>query len=103
MDTFYEHEIYNIEVKNNTNKEICLDNGENTSTLYIEDSNGIKYEAVSTEIMYNAFKIPAGSSMKYSIKYANSYRTNREIEKLVFENIILDNENDDIMELEITF
>lgn len=88
-DTFIDYEIYNIQVKNNTKNTIYLDNGENTSTIYIEDSNGIKYEAASSEIIFSTLKIYANSTINYSIKYNNSYRTNRKISKLVFERLIL--------------
>lgn len=89
-DTFFDYENYTIKVKNNTDKTIYLDNGEDTSTIYIQDSNGLKYEAASSEIIWSTLKIPAGSTVVYKIKYTNTYKTNRKIKKLVFNNLILD-------------
>ena len=88
-DTFVDYEIYNIQVKNNTKNTIYLDNGKDTSTIYIIDSNGIKYEAASGELIFSTLKVPAHSTINYKIKYNNSYRTNRKISQLVFEKLIL--------------
>ena len=88
-DTFTEYEIYNIQVKNNTENTIYLDDGQDTSTFYIEDENNLKYEAASGEVIFSTLQVPAGSTINYSIKYTNSYRTNRKINKLVFGKLIL--------------
>ena len=89
-DTFTEYEVYNIRVTNNSDKTIYLDDGEKTSTIYIEDSNGLKYNAASGEIIYSTLKIRPGSTVEYAIKYTNTYRASRKIKKLVFANLILD-------------
>lgn len=89
-DTFTEYEVYNIRVTNNSDKTIYLDDGEKTSTIYVEDSNGLKYNAASGEIIYSTLKIRPGSTVEYAIKYTNTYRASRKIKKLVFANLILD-------------
>ena len=89
-DTFAEYEVYNIRVTNNSDKTIYLDDGEKTSTIYIEDSNGLKYNAASGEIIYSTLKIRPDSTVEYAIKYTNTYRASRKIKKLVFANLILD-------------
>ena len=73
-DTFAEYEVYNIRVTNNSDKTIYLDDGEKTSTIYIEDSNGLKYNAASGEIIYSTLKIRPDSTVDYDIKYTNKYR-----------------------------
>lgn len=110
-DTFVDYEIYNIQVKNNTKNTIYLDDGEDTSTIYIEDSNKIKYEAASSELIFSTLKVPANSTINYSIKYNNSYRTNRKISKLVFGKLILNYDEyikntisyEDTIKFEVTF
>ena len=89
-DTFAEYEVYNIRVTNNSDKTIYLDDVEKTSTIYVEDSNGLKYNAASGEIIYSTLKIRPGSTVEYAIKYTNTYRASRKIKKLVFANLILD-------------
>lgn len=89
-DTYKDYEIYNIEVINNSEKTIYLDDGEDTSTLYIEDSKGVKYEATNNELIYSTLKVNKGQTIKYSIKFTNTYSSNRKISSLVFNKIILD-------------
>ena len=110
-DTYTEYEVYNIRVTNNSEKTIYLDDGEKTSTIYIEDSNELKYNAASGEIIYSTLKIKPGSIVEYAIKYTNTYRANRKINKLVFENLILNYDEyiknteqyKDVIKFEVTF
>lgn len=110
-DTYTEYEVYNIRVTNNSEKTIYLDDGEKTSTIYIEDSNELKYNAASGEIIYSTLKIKPGSTVEYAIKYTNTYRANRKINKLVFENLILNYDEyiknteqyKDVIKFEVTF
>ena len=88
-ETFMDYEIYKIEVTNNTKNTIYLDNGEDTSTVYVQDSKGVKYEAASNELIYDSLKILPGQKIKYSIKYTNTYITNRTIKYLAFDKIIM--------------
>ena len=88
-NTYKDYEIYNIEVTNNTENTIYLDDGEDTSNVYIEDSNGVKHEAASSELIYSTLKINRGQTRKYSIKFTNTYISNRKISALVFDKLIL--------------
>lgn len=105
-DMYLEYEVYNIIVKNNTGKIICLDNGEESFSMYIQDDNGVKYEVSTSEIIYSTLKVLPGSSMKYNIKFTNTYRTNRVMEKIVFNKVILDinnkSEYNNSMNIEVT-
>ncbi len=89
-DTYMDYEIYNIQVINNTSKNICLDSGEEVSTIYIQDDKGIKCEAASSELIFSTLIIEPGETKEYSIKYTNSYVTDRNISNMVFEKLILD-------------
>ena len=55
-NTYKDYENYTIEVTNNTENTIYLDDGEDTSTIYIQDSNGVKHEAASSEIIFSTLK-----------------------------------------------
>ena len=88
-NTYKAYENYTIEVTNNTANTIYLDDGENTSTIYIQDSKGVKHEAASSEIIFSTFVIPKAQTQRYTIKFTNSYVSNREITQMVFDKIIL--------------
>lgn len=91
-NTYKDYENYTIEVTNNTENTIYLDDGEDTSTIYIQDSNGVKHEAASSEIIFSTFVLPKGQTQRYTIKFTNSYISNREITQMVFDKIILNYE-----------
>lgn len=91
-NTYKDYENYTIEVTNNTENTIYLDDGEDTSTIYIQDSNGVKHEAASSEIIFSTFVLTKGQTQRYTIKFTNSYISNREITQMVFDKIILNYE-----------
>lgn len=88
-NTYKDYENYTIEVTNNTDNTIYLDDGEDTSTIYIEDSNGVKHEAASSEIIYSTLTLMPGQTKRYTIKFTNTYITNREITSMTFDKVIL--------------
>lgn len=91
-DVFMEYETYTIQVKNKTENTIYLDNGEKEEKMYVQDSKGVKHEAAVSELIYSTFKIEAGQTRQYNIKYINPYISNRKIKNIVFENLILNYE-----------
>ena len=91
-NTYKDYENYTIEVTNNTENTIYLDDGEDTSTIYVQDTNGVKHEAASSEIIFSTLVIPKEQTQKYTIKFTNSYVSNREISQMVFDKIILNYE-----------
>ena len=89
-DTYMDYETYIIEIKNNTNKNIYLDNLDNSSTIYIVDENGVKHTAYSHEITKEQLHIYSYSKKEIQIKFSNNYVSGREFKQIVFENVILD-------------
>ena len=87
-DVFKEYEEYKIEVVNNTNNTIMLDDGNESQTIYIEDSNKIKYEVATSEIIYSNLKINPGVTRIYEMKFLSTYSSSKEIEQMVFEKVI---------------
>ena len=89
-DVFREYEEYQIEVINNTDKTIMLDDGSESYTIYIEDSNEIKYEVSTSEIIYSNLKIDPGETRIYEIKFLSTYISSKKVEQMVFEKVIMD-------------
>ena len=89
-DTYMEYEIYNITVKNNTDKSIILDTKDSTKTTYIQDDNGTNYVAYLNEIADNDLYIQSKCEQNLSIKFSNTYSTSRTIESLVFSELVID-------------
>ena len=88
-ETYMNYEEYTIQVKNQTNNEIKIDNGEETDTIYLQDEKKIKEYVDIALINYNDLKILPGISRTYTFKFHNSYSTTRVMQYLVFEQIIV--------------
>lgn len=87
---YLDYEIYNFKIENLSDKTININTLQKIGTMYLEDSNGNKYNAYSHEILEEDLEIKSKRKIDISIKYANSYSSRTNIEKIVFENIILD-------------
>ncbi len=87
--TYMNNEIYDIKVTNNTGKNINLDGLSNQKSLYIQDSKGAKYSAYTHELTTALLKIENGNTKELSIKFYSSYTSNKNINKMVFSDIIV--------------
>jgi len=88
--TYMDYEIYDFKIENLSDKTIKVDSFDKTNTMYVEDSNGNKYNAQKHEILESDLEIRTNNEIKISIKYTNNYSLRTDIEQIVFENIILD-------------
>lgn len=88
--TYMDYEIYDFKIENMSNKTIKIDSLNQIGTMYLEGTNGNKYNAYSHEIFEEELEIKTKHKIELSIKYANSYSSQTTIRKIVFENVILD-------------
>lgn len=91
-ETFMDYEEYMIKVNNLTDRQLVLDNGESTKTIYLQDENSIKQYANTGEINYSSLILRPGESKEYTFKFSNSYSKTRVMEYLVFEKVIIDDD-----------
>ena len=89
--TYMDYQIFKIKVKNNSQSDIRLDDGQDIKAMYIEDKNGIQYSAYTHELSDAQLRILPKTSKEITIKYYNKYSSNRKIKKIVFSKIILNN------------
>lgn len=89
-DVFMSYEKYTIEVYNGSDKDIKLDSLKSTKSIYLVNSNDIKFPSYSHELIESLLEIPQGNTRKLDIKFYNKYITTNEIEAMVFSDIILD-------------
>lgn len=92
-DTYMNYETYTLEIQNNNDKDIYLDNLENASTIYIVDENNVKHSAYVNELTKEQIHIYKYSKAQVQIKFTNRYISGREYSEMVFENVILDDVN----------
>lgn len=87
-DIYMDYEMYKIVVENNSEKSILLDTGNKSNTIYLLDSNDMKYY-FNNNILQNKLIINNGFKKGYRIKFGNSYSSTRKIDKMVFSNMVL--------------
>ena len=81
---------YRLKITNNTENTIFLDSREEIKSLYIEDSNGSTSSAYTQELTVPMLTVQVGHTNDISIKFYAGYVYDREIEQIVFSDIILD-------------
>lgn len=93
-DMYMKYEKYYLEITNNGENDVLLDDLKNTSTLYLLDTNNIKYTMTSDELTKEQIYIRKGATMNMSIKFTNSYTVNRVLKNIVFSNASIKDENE---------
>ena len=91
-DTYMDYQIYKIKVVNNTENTILLDDGVDMDAMYIEDENGNQYSAYTHEINDGQLIVSPRETKELEIKYYSKYGSEKDIKKVVFSRMILDNE-----------
>lgn len=87
------YEQYRISIKNNTENTISISEGENSEDIYLLDKNDAKYVAFLHEIPIYSLSIKPMRTTELDITFNKIYDTYRTIERIQFDNICLDQEN----------
>lgn len=88
-NSYMDYETYTFEITNNSDAAILMSNLNNAEDMYLLDSNEIKYSAYTHELSESELKLELKETKKVTIKYYNKYGSNKKINKIVFNNIIL--------------
>lgn len=92
VNTYMDYEIYNLSIKNSSDNTILLDINDDTKSVYLLDSKGMKYYFYNNEIINNRLLIKSKFSSNLQIKFSNSYSSSRNIKSIVFSKVILNYE-----------
>ena len=99
-NVYIDYETYTIRVNNKGENNIILDDLTNTRSIYLEDSNEIKYYAYSNEIISSLLKVNKGFSTQIDIKFSKEYSTNTaRVNSIVFSEVNL-NSDEELLENE---
>lgn len=91
-DIYREYEVYKIKVKNNTENTILLDTRQDTKSVYLEGDNNKKYQAFMYEVMDTKLVINSEQEKAIDIRFNKVYSNSIQMNRMVFEDIILDYE-----------
>ena len=108
-DAYMDYEIYNITVKNESNKDIMIDSKQETDATYLIDENNYEYDALIFENLDEDLIIKANEEKEITIKFSDNYNSEISMKNMVFSKVIKDynayRENseqyDDYMEINI--
>ena len=89
-DTYMDYVSYTFEVTNQSKRVILLDPLETIDTMYIQDSNEVKYSAYSHELSKGNLLVDEGNKKQITIKYYSRFRSGKRIRKMVFSRFIFD-------------
>lgn len=88
---FYNYEIYNLDIQNNSNSTVVLDDLTDTGNIYVKDANGNQYIWFSHEYLEDDITINKGFKKEISLKINKQYNPLVDANEMVFEKIIFGN------------
>lgn len=88
-NTYMDYETYTIKIDNNSQSDILLDTKRDMKSMYIEDDKGVKYSSYNHELTEADLTITRNHSRTITIKYYSSYNSSKDIQRLVFSNIVM--------------
>lgn len=91
-ETYLDYEYYEIEITNNSQKDIILDPREEDNSVYVKNSDGLKIRALLYENKEEDLKVASGETKTIKIKFNNTYNSEKTIKYVGFSNIIYDQE-----------
>jgi len=89
-DIFMDHQRYEFEIRNTSDRRILLNNRTNNNTIFLEDENENRYSSRLHEVDQALLVIERGLPRRLSIAFDKVYGTQRQIESVHFTNIIMD-------------
>lgn len=93
---YMDYEIYEFEIYNKTGFDVCLDTKQFTTSTYLLGTNGTKYISYINEIPKENLIIKNNLKQKLTMKFNNSYTSNREIDSICFSQVVFDYGNKNI-------
>ena len=88
-DKYMDYTTFTFEITNNSGIAVLLDTLENFDSMFIQDSNGVKYNAYASLLTNRDLLIDSNSKKQITIKYFSKYNSTRKIKNIVFSNLIL--------------
>ena len=89
---YMNYEIYKISVKNNLSQKINLCNLQEIDNIYLLDDKNIRYYAYLNELTEAEIQIPGKIKTNLNIKFITNYTEGKRIQKIIFEKIFLQSE-----------
>lgn len=89
---YYDYEEVEVTFRNNSGEQVILDSKNNTESVYIKDTNGVRYAWFGNEIANQDLILDAGESVMLRFKFNKLYNQNRKDDTINFTDISMNNE-----------
>ena len=90
--TYMNYEIYTVNIINNTEKELVLGKLDNEESIYLKDSNNVKYPVYSNELTDSMVTVSKGHRKQLNFKFYSSYVSTKKIKQIAFSELRTNNE-----------
>ena len=94
---YYDYETFEITFQNNSEKTVVLDSKNDTETVYVKDSNNVRYPWFGNEIANEYLTINPGESRTLKIKFNKMYNSERKDETINFADLLIGEEKTDLV------
>lgn len=89
VDTYMDHEEYNLLIENNSTNDILLDTSNDTKSVFLLNKNDKKTYFLSNEIIPNQLMVQSKYKTNLKIKFANAYSSSSTYKNIVFTKAVL--------------
>lgn len=91
---YEDYEVYNITIKNKTDKTVMIANREKLDDICLLDEKDTEYSSMINELIQNELVIRKSAEKNIDVKFNKIYNTySRKTKKIKFKNIIMDYES----------
>lgn len=98
---YMQEEIYQIKVENNTNGTIMIDTKRDVESIFLTDNKGISHEWKNYELDNKQLIVEANQSKEIEVGFVKSYSKDIKTKKIIFSNIIRENNPEKSIKIEI--
>lgn len=91
-NTYMDYETYTVQITNTNTETVILDTFTDITSMHIQDKNGVNYSAYTQELIQSDLTVDSSRSRILEIKYYSKYVSTKEIEALIFSDMILEGE-----------
>lgn len=90
-NVYKEYEIYEFKITNNSDKIILLNRDKNNSSLYLIDSDKVKYSSIQGELAgKDDILLEPGKNKKFKVKFNKVYNPSITIKGMVLKDVVMD-------------
>lgn len=97
---FYDYEEYELEISNKSGQTIILDTKQDTESVYVKSTKGVKYHWFGNSVSDEELKLNAEESRKVRVRFNKMYSSQNKDKEICFTDVIF-NQNNKAIEVQV--